>query len=81
MRFLLFEVHGITKHYEALAANGDNETCDAETIDMIMDATASLCTNELAPINAAADRDGLAVDRARAQEIEPTIILRKRPRL
>ena len=58
MRFLLFEVHGITKHYEALAANGDNETCDAETIDMIMDATASLCTNELAPINAAADRDG-----------------------
>ena len=55
MRFLLHDVHDITAHYEKL----DSGTpADRETVEMIVDATAALCTNELAPLNAAADREG-----------------------
>ena len=55
MRFQLYSVHEFEKHYEAL----DSEVeCDRDTMDMVIDESAKLCENELAPLTAAADREG-----------------------
>jgi len=55
VRFLLYDVHDIEKHYGTLE---HLSPCDRETIDMVIEATASLCTNELAPLNEVADQEG-----------------------
>jgi len=55
MRFQLYTVHGFEKHYEGL---GNEVMCDRDTMDMVIDASASLCENELAPLNMGADREG-----------------------
>jgi len=54
MRFLLYDVHNFEGHYSKL----NTVQCDRETIDMVIDASSSLCINELEPINAGADADG-----------------------
>ena len=55
MRFLLYDVHDVTSHYASLQSG---QQCDRETLDLVVDASAALCTDELAPLNAAADREG-----------------------
>ena len=55
MRFLLYDVHDITSHYASLQSG---QLCDRETLDLVVEASAALCTDELAPLNAAADREG-----------------------
>jgi alkylation response protein AidB-like acyl-CoA dehydrogenase len=54
MRFLLYNVHDFEGHYNSLSS----VQCDRETIDMVIDASAQLCINELEPLNAGADTEG-----------------------
>ena len=55
MRFLIYDVHKFDKHYTTLKHAA---AADRETIDMVIDATKTLCENELAPIWANGDREG-----------------------
>jgi len=55
MRFQLYQVHKFEEHYATL---GNEQLCDKDTMDMVIDASASLCENELAPLNMGADREG-----------------------
>ena len=62
MRFLLYEVFDFESHYAKLNTgpngNPDAVVCDRETMDMVIDASATLCEEELAPLNAGADVEG-----------------------
>jgi alkylation response protein AidB-like acyl-CoA dehydrogenase len=55
MKFQLYEVHGFEKHYAELATE---QTCDRETVDMVIEASAQLCENDLHPLWEASDKDG-----------------------
>ena len=55
IRFTLFDVHGAEAHYDTIETG---TPCDRETADMVIDATATLCINELAPCNSGADKEG-----------------------
>ena len=58
MKFLLHEVHGFAPHYATLSARVT--PCDAETLDAVVDASAALCEEVLAPLRAPADAEGCA---------------------
>jgi len=55
MRFQLYTVHDFEKHYASL---GNEVPCDKDTMDMVIDASATLCESELAPLNMGADKEG-----------------------
>jgi hypothetical protein len=55
MRFQLYAVHNFEQHYKQLASEVE---CDRDTVDMVIDESAKLCENELAPLNMGADREG-----------------------
>ena len=55
IRFSFFDVHDMETHYASLQHKAP---CDRETVEMVLDATAALCQNELAPIADNADSEG-----------------------
>jgi len=55
MKFQLYEVHDIISHYESFKTRPG---ADKETIDMVLEASQALAENELAPLNATADKEG-----------------------
>ena len=69
MKFLLHEVHGFAPHYATLSARVT--PCDAETLDAVVDASAALCEEVLAPLRAALAPDSrlhaVAVELSRAR--------------
>ena len=57
MNFLLYDVHNFEGHYKGL--NEEVLTpCDRETVDMVVDATKTMCEDVLAPLNEGGDRVG-----------------------
>jgi alkylation response protein AidB-like acyl-CoA dehydrogenase len=55
LNFAIHEVHGFADHYKKLTHATE---CDKETIDMVVEASAQLCEQELAPLKVDADRIG-----------------------
>jgi len=55
MRFMISNVHNFEGHYKTLQSF---EPCDKETVDMVIEASAAMCENELAPLREGADRVG-----------------------
>lgn len=58
LQFVLHDVLNIGEHYQRL----DNEDVNAELVDTIIDAAASLCEEVIAPTNAAGDRQGCTLN-------------------
>jgi hypothetical protein len=55
MNFAIHEVHNFADHYKKLTHITE---CDKDTIDMVVEASAQLCEQELAPLKVGADRIG-----------------------
>ena len=55
MRFMISSVHDFDSHFQSLEAF---VPCDRETVDMVIEASAAMCENELAPLREGADRVG-----------------------
>lgn len=55
MNFAIHEVHDFAGHYTKLTHATE---CDKDTIDMVVEASAQLCEQELAPLKVGADRIG-----------------------
>ena len=58
IRFCLTEVLDAPKHFEKLGFDG----ADSDTIEMIIDETAKLCEDVLAPLNEIGDQEGVSYD-------------------
>ncbi len=68
MRFVLFDLLDVEKHYARLPGG---EAATRDTLDAIFDEAAKFCEQVLAPLNASGDEEGCTLDKATGNVTTP----------